>query len=572
MFIHLSIRSIDYFIDQIITGGMTVSIVYPQIRTSADLLKSTIRIEELIPFLQQQKAEACAMVNMKLYGLLPFWHSMKKAGIHPVIGLTVRVQFTEETVLPIIIYAQTNEGYQHLLKISSSIAIRPDETIPVRWLAAYASGCVAMIPVLEETGIWLREDYFIHAKELQKSFPALYVGISRTEQVNEQEPFGIRFSEQLDVSIMATHESLFLNKEDHFAYEVAQAIDTGVKLTETLYAPATAEHYVLSAQQWRERFADRPEWLSQTSDVLLSCHVSLEEHKVYMPKFPLAPGQTAEQLLLEHAMKGLQQRLQLQQLPPAYNDRLQYELHVINSMGYADYFLIVEDFMQFAREATILTGPGRGSSASSLVAYALQITQVDPLHYDLLFERFLNPERVSLPDIDIDFLDTRRQEVIQYVANKYGKQYVAQIITFGTLSAKAVARDVARMFNFDSETLEIISKLIPNKHGITLQQAYTQSDKLREWIASEQVRGKWFSAALKLEGLPRNASTHAAGIVLSPVPLVDVVPIEDGHDGIYLTQWPMQEVEQAGLLKMDFLGLRNLTILEQIRRSIQLYT
>ena len=238
-------------------------------------------------------------------------------------------------------------------------------------------------------------------------------------------------------------------------------------------------------------------------------------------------------------------------------------------MGYADYFLIVEDFMQFAREATILTGPGRGSSASSLVAYALQITQVDPLHYDLLFERFLNPERVSLPDIDIDFLDTRRQEVIQYVAKKYGKQYVAQIITFGTLSAKAVARDVARMFNFDSETLEMISKLIPNKHGITLQQAYDQSDKLREWIASEQIRGKWFNAALKLEGLPRNASTHAAGVVLSPVPLVDVVPIEDGHDGIYLTQWPMQEVEQAGLLKMDFLGLRNLTILEQIRRSIQ---
>ena len=204
-----------------------------------------------------------------------------------------------------------------------------------------------------------------------------------------------------------------------------------------------------------------------------------------------------------------------------------------------------------------------------LVAYALQITQVDPLTYDLLFERFLNPERVSLPDIDIDFVDTRRQEVIQYVAQKYGKQYVAQIITFGTLSAKAVARDVARMFNFDSETLEMISKFIPNRQGITLSQAYAESQMLREWIAQDKVREKWFTAATSLEGLPRNASTHAAGVVLSPVPLVEVVPIEQGHDGVYLTQWPMQEVEKSGLLKMDFLGLRNLNVLEQICRSIQ---
>lgn len=548
---------------------MTVTIVYPQIRTSADLLKSTIRLEQLIPFLQQQKAEACAMVNTKLYGLLPFWHAMKQANIHPVIGLSVKVQFTEDNVLPLTLYAKTNEGYGHLLKISSSIAIRPDETLPSRWLAAYASGCAAMIPVLSDDAVWLRADNEEYAYALKSMFDdALYIGISRNGQASQQETFATGFAEKLSAKIIATHDSVFLQPEDHFAYEVARAIDSGVKLNEKLQTKKTDFQYVLRAEQWQQLFADQPKWLQQARELLMSCQVTLQQNAVYMPKFPVLAGQTAEQLLESLVLQGLRDRLQTNELPQAYTERLQYELHVINSMGYADYFLIVEDFMRFAREASILTGPGRGSSASSLVAYSLQITQVDPLHYDLLFERFLNPQRVSLPDIDIDFLDTRRQEVIQYVAEKYGKQYVAQIITFGTLSAKAVARDVARMFNFESETLEMISKLIPNKQGITLQDAYGQSEKLRQWIAGEQIRGKWFEVALKLEGLPRNASTHAAGVVLSPVPLVDVVPIEDGHDGIYLTQWPMQEVEQAGLLKMDFLGLRNLTILEQIRRSI----
>ena len=255
-------------------------------------------------------------------------------------------------------------------------------------------------------------------------------------------------------------------------------------------------------------------------------------------------------------------------MPNEYVERLHYELQIINEMNYEDYFLIVQDFMKFAKQAGILTGPGRGSSASSLVAYSLFITDVDPLQYGLLFERFLNPERITMPDIDIDFADSRRMEVIQYVAEKYGKNYVSQIITFGTLSAKAVAREVARIFGFESSTLEAISSFIPNKHGITLKEAYAQSQKLREFIQTEEIRKKWFQVALALEGLPRNASTHAAGVVLSPIPLVDIVPIQIGHDDLFLTQWPMKEVEQVGLLKMDFLGLRNLTIIERILKII----
>lgn len=542
--------------------------VYPQIRTSADLLKSTIRIEALIPFLQQQKAEACAIVNSKLYGLLPFWHAMKKANIHPVVGLAVRVQFTDDVHLPVILYAQNNEGYAHLLKISSSISIRKEETLPYRWLAGYAKGCIVILPLMDEQAVWLRNDNVQFAHQLKDLFGnRLFTGISRNGKAAAEEDLAIALSQKINSSILAIHESTFLREEDHFAFEVARAIDTGIKIGESL-SYKSQHQYVLSSSEWQALYSDHPEWLQKTRLVLLNCHVELSNKATYMPKFPIEDGQTADQVLYSHALAGLHTRLG-EHIPIAYKERLQYEIDIICSMGYADYFLIVEDFMRFAKESNILTGPGRGSSASSLVAYALQITQVDPLQYDLLFERFLNPERISLPDIDIDFVDTKRHEVINYVAQKYGKQHVAQIITFGTLSAKAVARDVARMFNFDNETLDTISKMIPNKQGVTLQEAYSQSEKLRAWIHAEDERSRWFDTALKLEGLPRNASTHAAGVVLSPVPLVEVVPIEDGHDNIYLTQWPMQEVEHSGLLKMDFLGLRNLTILEQMRRSIQ---
>ncbi|WP_431027512.1 DNA polymerase III subunit alpha [Lysinibacillus sp. LZ02] len=545
-------------------------IVYPQVRTSADLLKSTIRLETLIPFLQQQKAEACAMVNSKLYGLLPFMSAIKKAGIHAVIGLSVRVQFTEDVSRSLVLYAKNNAGYKSLLKMSSAIAIREDELLPWRWLSGYANGCAAVIPAMDEQCSWLREDGHVFIQDLKALFnDELYIGVARKNERAPEEQIVEQLAQNIGCHIIALHESTFLYPEDHFAYEVARAIDTGVKLGDSLQGNKSKHQFLPTADEFYALFSDREEWLENTRALLLSCQVDLIVHQTYMPKYPMNVGETAEQVLYKHAIAGLNYRLQTNDIPNAYKERLQYELAIINSMGYADYFLIVEDFMHFAREANILTGPGRGSSASSLVAYALHITQVDPLVYDLLFERFLNPERVSLPDIDIDFVDTRRQEVIQYVAQKYGKQHVAQIITFGTLSAKAVARDVARMFHFDNEALEMISKSIPNRQGITLLQAYEESQVLREWIGQQPVRAKWFAAAQNLEGLPRNASTHAAGVVLSPVPLVEVIPIEEGHDGVYLTQWPMQEVEQSGLLKMDFLGLRNLTILEQICRSIQ---
>ena len=327
-------------------------------------------------------------------------------------------------------------------------------------------------------------------------------------------------------------------------------------------------YYVPDAETFQRWFIDRPQWLDAARQLLLTCQVEMPVNHTHMPTFPLQTGQTAEQLLTKQALAGLQSCLQTTHIPETYMRRLRYELDVICKMGYADYFLIVADFLAFARKEHILTGPGRGSSASSLVAYALQITKVDPLQYGLVFERFLNPERISLPDIDVDFVDFKRQKVIQYVMNKYGQSYVAQIITFGTLSAKAVARDVARVFSFESEKMQFISSQIPNKQGITLKEAYEHSQHLRQWIMQDEKHQQWFDIASKLEGLPRNTSTHAAGVVLSPEPLVDIVPIEQGHEGIYLTQLSMQEIESVGLLKIDFLGLRTLTILEHIRLSI----
>ncbi|KGR76779.1 DNA polymerase III subunit alpha [Ureibacillus sinduriensis] len=544
-----------------------MTVVYPQIRTSADLLKSTIRMEELIPFLQSQKAIVCAMVNTKLYGLLPFWYTMKKNGIHPVIGLSIMVELTDEISLPLIIYAKDNDGYKNLLKISSSISIRKDEKIPWRWLAAYSKGCAAVISTESEQ--WFSESNVGFVEQVAETFQFdFYFGIARSGGIiSPIEQRAMHLSQVYNIKCIATHECLFLYREDHFAYKVARAIETGVKLNEAIHSPHENK-FVPTAAEWQDWYQDQPQLLENSRHFLLNCRVDLSYDQHFMPKFPLESGQTSATVLAEMAMSGLRERLQTNTPNEQYVNRLQYELQVIISMGYADYFLIVADFMNFAKDAKVLTGPGRGSSASSLVAYCLNITQVDPLKYGLLFERFLNPERITLPDIDIDFVDTKRQEVIQYVANKYGKQYVAQIITFGTLSAKAVARDVARMFNFESETLAMISKLIPNKTGITLQEVYATSEGFRKWVEAEEIRKTWFTAAKKLEGLPRNASTHAAGVVLSPMPLVEVVPIEEGHDGIYLTQWPMQEVEQVGLLKMDFLGLRNLTILENIRQSI----
>ncbi len=534
--------------------------VYPQIVTSADMLKSTIQLDQLMEKLQKNNAKAAAITNSRLYGLLPFWHTAKKHQIHPVIGLSLKVELVSNVSM--VLYAKDEKGYKNLLKISSSMETRELDCLPRKWLEAYKEGLVAVYKGDEQ----FSTDNLAFLTQLI-SPDELYIGIERPNgKPLEMEQDIIEAANQYSVPIVTYHESRYIEPEDAFAYEVLNAMDQSLKMSDPQRVKPTKQAHILNEEEWVNRFADRIDWLQNTSNMLDGCRVDIEKSAAMMPKFPLPDGITAGEHLLKLCEEGLRNRLTT--IPEAYYERLHYELNVIKTMRYEDYFLIVQDFMSFARQANILTGPGRGSSASSLVAYSLFITDVDPLKYGLLFERFLNPERVSLPDIDIDFADSRRMEVVQYVAEKYGKNYVSQIITFGTLSAKSVAREVARIFGFEASTLEAISSFIPSKLGITLKEAYQTSAKLREFIETEEIRKKWFQVALALEGLPRNASTHAAGVILSPVSLVDIVPIQKGQEDIYLTQWPMKEVEQKGLLKMDFLGLRNLTIIERILKSI----
>ncbi|MFJ8063351.1 DNA polymerase III subunit alpha [Psychrobacillus sp. NPDC096426] len=536
--------------------------VYPQIVTSADMLKSTIQLEPLIEKLKSNHAKAVAITNSTLYGIMPFWHEMKKHHIHPVIGLSINVQLDEKCV-PIVIYAENNKGYENLLKISSGLETRELAELPKKWLSAYKDGIIAVYKgdkKYSQEALMELNDLFGNTN--------LYIGVVRTNGAKQDfEDEIIEASKQSTIKMTIFHMSRYVQKEDAFAFEVLNAMDQSLKMADrNRLKPTEDSYHVLTTKEWTEWYSDVPEWLENTKTMLDRCHIDFDRQAHIMPKFPLPDQGSPKDYLRALCEEGL--NIRLDEVTQKYKERLHYELQIISEMNYEDYFLIVQDFMKFAKRAGILTGPGRGSSASSLVAYSLFITDVDPLRYGLLFERFLNPERITMPDIDIDFADSRRMEVIRYVAEKYGKNYVSQIITFGTLSAKAVAREVARIFGFESSTLEAISSFIPNKNGITLKEAYAQSQKLREFIQTEEIRKKWFQVALALEGLPRNASTHAAGVVLSPIPLVDVVPIQMGHDGLFLTQWPMKEVEQVGLLKMDFLGLRNLTIIERILKII----
>ncbi|MDT3994907.1 DNA polymerase III subunit alpha, partial [Mammaliicoccus fleurettii] len=306
------------------------------------------------------------------------------------------------------------------------------------------------------------------------------------------------------------------------------------------------------------------EYIENTDEIAHKCNVEITYHQDLLPKFDTPEHKTSNEYLWELLMINKERYPQFNE---EYEKRLKYEYDIIVSMGYADYFLIVSDLIQYAKEQNVLVGPGRGSSGGSLVSYILNITTIDPIEFDLLFERFLNPQRVTMPDIDIDFQDTKRDKVIQYVQNKYGDNKVAGIVTYGHLQARAVARDVGRILQFDDATLNYISKLIPHKLGITLNEAY-ESDEFKQFVNQNHLHEKWFELSKQLEGLPRHTSTHAAGIIINDQSLHQFVPTMMGDTGV-LTQWTMTETEKIGLLKIDFLGLRNLSIIQQVVNQVK---
>jgi DNA polymerase III subunit alpha len=553
--------------------------VHLHVYSSYSLLSSTASTSGLVKAAKAKGFSALALTDKNvMYGAIAFYKECMKHSVKPIIGLTVDIESTttENRAFPLVLLAKNQTGFQNLIKISSAIQTKSPQGIPTKWLKHYANGLIAITPGLtgeiEEALLNGNKDKAIELVELYQGMFGMenfYLALQNHGVKNEMDLISLmsELSHATKAPCVLSNCVYFIEKEDHFAHECLLAIKNGDKLQdESRERLETNEYYLKSAEEMAELFSDYPDALENTLKIAQMCNVRLELDQKSLPKYPIENGMTAEKLLQDLCQEGFKQRY------PNPNNlhikRLQYELTIINKMKFNDYFLIVWDFMRFARENGILTGPGRGSAAGSMVAYVLQITDVDPMEHQLLFERFLNPERISMPDIDIDFPDTRREEVIQYVAKKYGQLHVAQIITFGTFAAKAAIRDVGRVFGFNPKEVDQLSSFIPARLGITLKEAYEESEILKKFVQEAELHQRLFDTAKKLEGLPRHTSVHAAGIVISEQPLVQTIPIQAGHNDIYLTQYSMEYLEDVGLLKMDFLGLRNLSFMEAILSSI----
>ncbi|WP_050181131.1 DNA polymerase III subunit alpha [Domibacillus robiginosus] len=518
--------------------------------TAYSFRSATLTPEQIAEKTRQMGGEAVGLTDWNnLHAAIPFYLACQKRGIKPIMGLKAEVEAQQsERAYPLLLYAQNDHGFANLMKISSALQTKAETGLPLRWLSGYAKDLIAVLPGLDGDPSEEALDFF---KEVFQHF---YIGLRGTND----ERFLVERARAAGIPVVAIGHVQYSDAAGAFASKCLQAIRDN-RLIESGEELAEPVHAFKSEAEWKEIFKEIPEAIENTITIARLCDVSIKFGSRLLPLFPLPDGERADEYLKRLCLEGIKN-----QRDPSYKERLFYELSVISRMNFSDYFLIVHDFVQFAKKQGILPGPGRGSAAGSLVAFALGITAVDPIRHNLLFERFLNPERITMPDIDIDFPDYRRDEVIRYIARKYGTVHAAQIVTFGTLSAKAVMRDTARVFGFDSAGLSRISRLIPSTPGTKLSQV-----RLDGWRAESPVHERIYQTALRLEGLPRHTSTHAAGIVISQKPLTDYVPIMKGHEEVYLTQYPMEPLEQLGLLKIDLLGLRNLTTVERIVASIR---
>lgn len=561
-------------------GVTKMSFIHLHVYSAYSLLTSTASVHELIDKAKEKGFKAIALTDRNvMHGTIEFYKQCIKNNIQPIIGLTVDVEseIVKEESFPLVLLAENEKGFKNLLKISSAVQTKAANGIPFKWLKHYAEGLIAITPGIEgEIEQNLLSDQQEQAVEIIEKLQTIFgkesffLGV-QNHQLEKEKTVIKRIqsiAEERKIPLVATNRVYYIEQDDMFAQECLVAIKNGDKLQDEHRERLESDQFYLkTAKEMIETFPDMPQALENSITIAKRCMVNIELNKTYLPEFPTENGQPAEKYLEMLCQKGLKERFDAPD--QEHFDRLSYELSVINSMKFSNYFLIVWDFMRYARENGILTGPGRGSAAGSLVAYVLYITDVDPLSHHLLFERFLNPERISMPDIDIDFPDHRRDEVIEYVAKKYGELHVAQIVTFGTLAAKAAIRDVGRAFGLNTKELEQLSRRIPARLGINLKDAYKESQSLRAFVDESSINRKLYETALKLEGLPRHTSTHAAGVVISEKQLIELIPIQKGHNHVYLTQYSMEHLEEIGLLKMDFLGLRNLSLIESIVSSIQ---
>lgn len=552
------------------------------------MVDGLVRIKPLIKLLHQWRMPAVAITDhMNLFGVVKFYQAAIATGIKPIIGVHCVLGNALASPSPwqMIALCQNQQGYRYLTELISR-AYRENYTalgpqIVMDWLQHPDPGLIWIADGLRsDVGCALLENDTLAAQTLARQWKAslgdrYYLGISRIGKAGEMRfnKHLIKFAADNDIPLVATNEVRYLTADEFEAHEARICVHGGYLLEDSNRPrPYTMQQYCRTEQEMQILFRDCPQALRNSVEIAKRCSVILELDQTHLPNFPIPGALTASEYLNQQAEQGLEKYLQKKlpkhapqehpEIRTRYQQRLKIECEVINRMGYPGYFLIVADFIAWAKQQNVPVGPGRGSGAGSLVAYALGITDLDPLMYDLLFERFLNPERVSMPDFDIDFCMEGRDRVIEYVASRYGRESVGQIITFGTMAARAVVRDVGRVLGHPYGFVDQLAKLIPFELGITLDKALIQDNRLRDRYEQEPEVKTLIDLAKQLEGITRNAGKHAGGVVIAPTKLTDFVPLycEQGSASI-VTQFDKDDVEAIGLVKFDFLGLRTLTII-----------
>ncbi|MBR1560396.1 MAG: DNA polymerase III subunit alpha, partial [Clostridia bacterium] len=549
------------------------------LHTEYSLLDGACRIKPLVERLKALGMRSCAVTDHGvMYGVVDFYRACKDAGIHPVIGCEVYVcpDMDNKTSLTrdyshLILLCENETGYRNLSRMVSEAFIRGyyyRPRVDYKLLKEHAEGLIALSACLSgDLPKLLLDNREDEAREMAARYIDIfgkdnfYIELQNHDLPEQRQvlPRLVKLARDMDIPMVCTNDCHYLDREDADAQEVLMCIQTGKTLSdENRMRMNTDQLYVKSEAEMRQAFPNFPDAIERTEEIAQRCRVDFDFSTTHLPAFPLPAGKTDKGYLRELCENGLMRKYGPDRQDA--RDRMEYELSVIESMGYVDYFLIVWDFIHYAKTHGVGVGPGRGSGAGSIVAYALDITEIDPLKYALVFERFLNPERVSMPDIDCDFDYERRGRVIDYVRQRYGADHVAQIITFGTMAARAVIRDVGRVMDMSYQQVDSIAKMVPFELNITLEKALKMNPELNRLYEGDADVHRLIEMARKLEGMPRNPSTHAAGVLITARPVVDYCPLQT-NDDVITTQFPMGTVEALGLLKMDFLGLRTLNVI-----------
>ncbi len=566
-----------------------MSFVHLHVHSEYSLLDGACRIDSMMDRVKELGQTAVAITDHGvMYGCIDFYKAAKAAGIKPIIGCEVyvaprlmsdRVYGYDNEAHHLVLLCENNKGYENLCYLVSEAFLHGfygKPRIDLDLLEAHHEGLIALSACLGGAipQALLNEEY-----EKAKSIALRMSGIMGPDRfylelqdhgIEKQRPVnqGLqRLARETGLPLVITNDAHYLRKDDADVQDILLCIQTNKSVDDlNRMRFETQEFYLKSEQELRALFPNCTEAFDNTVKIAQMCNVEFTFHEYHLPAYPVPEGYTNEEYFRKLCEEGFRERYP--NAPKEYRERMEYEMGVISSMGYVNYYLIVWDFIHYAKKAGIPVGPGRGSGAGSIVAYCIHITEVDPMKYNLIFERFLNPERVSMPDFDTDFCQERRGEVIDYVYRKYGADHVAQIVTFGTMAARGAIRDVGRALNFTFAETDVVAKLVPSGPHVTLKSALQESPRLKELYDGDPRVQKLIDTAMRLEGMPRNSSTHAAGVVITAQPVYTYVPLSKNDDTI-VTQYTMTTIEELGLLKMDFLGLRNLTVIQDAEQQIQ---